>query len=736
VTATTKKKTTALELAKLDLARSGIEVSTASDLAKMGLRALSREQALEYMPDRWTKHAPCGLACLLLEYRGLHGKPTGFWRLRRLEDAPAGAFGVQAELSRYHQAPDSRPYLWFSTAVDWPGALAGAAKAEVQVVLCEGEKKAEFICRRGGGKVVAIGLGGVSNIGSKRQRIEVIPDLLQVSDLARGFAPIICFDRDAKPKTRLNVEWAATRLGQALRSQGAEPFVATLPDGAGKVAPDDYIVEHGWDAFAAVLEGATELFPKAEPTDVGNATRLARRATGEFLFIPEWKKWLRWDGRRWSDDTRDGIGELAISVTRDLFAEAGNATISAGAGQDAAEVVKRAQKLSAHALSSQKRERISAMVALAPNEWPALKVDANAFDADPWLLNVENGTLDLRTGELRPPARDDLMTKLAPVVYDPEAKAPMWGEFLKDVLPSDGLRTFVHRFLGYCLTGNVQEHKMAFLHGEGRNGKGVLMGTVAKLMGDYATMAPETLLLAQKFASHPTELVTLKGRRLALASESDNASKWDGARLKRLTGGDVISARGMRENFFTFAPTHKFVMLSNPRPRADADDLAIWERLKTVPFVVSHRDPDDTSPEKASWPVADRQLEEKLVAEWPGILNWLVEGCMAWQKQGLGEPEELREAARQYQDEQRELDPLTQFLSVNAIKPGGMPLKEVTEQYNKYVLVELRRQEPSLSSREVAQKLRRLGYEVDRDGHGGAVRVQPIKVVEMRTRKF
>jgi hypothetical protein len=502
-----KNETTkAFGLAKADLARSGIAVKSPMDLERMGMHALSPAEALEFMPERWKRHAPEGLCCLKLDYHGIDGRPTGFWRLRRLEDAQTGPFGTNPELSRYHQQDDSRPHVWFSRSVDWPKALAAAAKGETRVLIVEGEKKGQAVCARGGPSVVAIALGGVWNTGSRRHRIEVIPDLLEVAELARGFKPVVCFDTDPKVKTRIHVGRAAVKLGDLLRSQGSDALRAALPGGPdGKMGADDYIVQAGWDAFVRVVDSAEPIAASAEMTDLGNATRLARRATGDFMFVPQWNRWLAWDGRRWAADDRGTILELAAEVTKEMLLEAGTLTAAQGAeAKDREPMVRAGACLAKHALSSQKSERIAAMVKLAPTAAPAaLKADPDAFDADPWLLNVENGTVDLRTGELRPHDPGDLITKLAPVAYDPDAGAPRFERFVEEVLPSRGLRGFVQRFLGYVLTGDVREHKLGFFHGEGRNGKGVLMNTVSKLMGDYATVVPEALLARRSSRGTP-----------------------------------------------------------------------------------------------------------------------------------------------------------------------------------------------------------------------------------------
>jgi len=423
----------AAALARADLARSGLH----GDLGKMSVRALERAEAKAHDPKcSWWRHAPDGLASELFEYRTHEGKKDGFWRMRATEDPPPCGFSGVVPKLRYHQAKGSEPRAWFSTAVRWPEALAGVAKGEATLVICEGEKKAEAICRAGGGKVVAIGLGGVSNVASKARRIEVISDLLLVAKLARGSSPIVCFDADGKPSARRNVSAAAIRVGELLRSQGLSPLVARLPllDGQEKTGPDDFIVAKGWKALVKVLDAAEELFPKEELTDVGNGVRLARRALGRFVYVVEWKRWMRYDGQRWIEDGR-GIYQLAVETTKDIFLEAAalGAEAENAPDKEAQALRDKSKKIHAHALASQKIERREAMVKSAPDAWPDLVATPKEFDSDPWLLNVENGTIDLRTGELRPHEPADLITKLAPVAYDPSARAP---EFARDHIPA------------------------------------------------------------------------------------------------------------------------------------------------------------------------------------------------------------------------------------------------------------------------------------------------------------
>lgn len=375
-------------------------------------------------------------------------------------------------------------------------------------------------------------------------------------------------------------------------------------------------------------------------TDYGNAERLAARHGEDLRYVHAWKKWLAYDGKRWSVDDTGEVGRRAKETARSIYGEA-----------ERPEYAELRKELARHAIRSEARSRIVASIALAESE-PGIPVRPDDFDADHWLLNCENGTVDLRTGQLREHRREDLATKLAPVDYEPDAKAPTWEAVLERLLPSPDLRRFFQRFVGYCLTGDTSEQVLVFMHGLGANGKSTIINALLDALGDYGQQAAPELLTA-KANAHPTELADLKGARLAASVEVEEGKRLAESLVKQLTGGDRIKARRMREDFWEFDPTHKILLAANHKPVVRGADHAIWRRIKLVPFEV-------TIPEHEK----DKKLPEKLRAERSGILAWAVRGCLDWQENGLGEPEEVRAATEAYR---AEMDVLAAFMEERCV---------------------------------------------------------------------
>ncbi len=273
-----------------------------------------------------------------------------------------------------------------------------------------------------------------------------------------------------------------------------------------------------------------------------------------------------------------------------------------------------------------------------------------ALDTDPWLWNVTNGTIDLRTRKFRPHRREDRITKLCPVAYDPAADCPVWLRVLNDITAGDAaLQHYLRKAVGFSLTGDVRDHVVFFLYGTGENGKSTFVNAIQAMMGvDYAMKAPPELLLVKKNDTHPTERADLAGKRFVACMEAGEGKKLAEAIVKELTGADRLRARHMREDFFEFDPTHKIWLAANHKPTISGTDWGIWRRIKLIPFTVT------IPPEKR-----DEALQEKLRAELAGILNWALLGCMEWQAKGLREPQAVVAATGQYR---RQQDVLAGFL--------------------------------------------------------------------------
>lgn len=420
-------------------------------------------------------------------------------------------------------------------------------------------------------------------------------------------------------------------------------------------------------------------------TDYGNAQRLVAAHGHDLRYCHPWKKWLVWDGQRWREDDTGKVMRRAKETVRGMYGEA-----------ERIENERERREFLQFVLRSESRDRLAAMVSLAASE-PGIPVLPSELDRDPWLLNVKNGVVDLRTGELRPHLREDMLTKIAPVEYHPTAKCPRWEKFLYEIM--DGNRNlvgFLQRAAGMSLTGDVSEHVLLILYGIGRNGKSTFLNTLLAMTGDYGMTAPPDLIMAKQNDRHPTELADLFGKRFVTSIESDQGRRLAEALIKQLTGGDPIKARRMREDFWQFMPTHKLWLATNHKPRVRGTDVAIWSRLKLIPFVVTF--PEDKQ---------DKKLPAKLREELPGILAWCVEGCLAWQKYGLGIPDEVAAATENYRQEQ---DVLAAFLADCCII-NPLAKAAAKELYQTYLAWCEENGERPMSQRDLGMQLSERGFD-------------------------
>tara|TARA_R110002167_G_scaffold15121_2_gene60771 strand:+ start:1546 stop:4023 length:2478 start_codon:yes stop_codon:yes gene_type:complete len=365
-------------------------------------------------------------------------------------------------------------------------------------------------------------------------------------------------------------------------------------------------------------------------SDLGNAKRLVNSFGHLIRYIPTWGQWIIYNGIRWKVDDDGAISRLAALSVAEIFEEA---------AAEEEEVV--AQRLFKHALRSESATALRNMVNLCMSE-EGISISERRLDNNPWLLNCLNGTVNLLTGDLNPHNRDDLLTKLTSIEHKKDATCPTWQKFLYRVLGGNpNLVSFIQRYSGYTCTGDVSEQVLVLMHGTGSNGKSTFLKVLQQLFGDYGKQANMELLMSMKNStSHPTGMARLVGARFVASSEVERGAPFAEALVKQMTGGDTITARFMRKDFFEFEPTHKLWIAANHRPIIKGNDIAIWRRILLIPFTV-------TIPVEQQ----DKQLLSKLAAEQAGILNWVLQGCLAWQKEGLSPPEDVTAATSDYQED-------------------------------------------------------------------------------------
>jgi putative DNA primase/helicase len=432
-------------------------------------------------------------------------------------------------------------------------------------------------------------------------------------------------------------------------------------------------------------------------TDTGNARIFAHRHGQDVRFCHDSKKWLVWDGQRWVTDRTGEINRRAKETAIHMMH-------SATRLKD----VDRQSSLVKHALKSQYESRIRAMIALAQSE-PGISVTEANLDSNQWLLNVQNGTLNLKTGQLGQHRREDLITNLAPVAYDKEALCPVWDRFLADIMGGDNdLIRFLQKAIGYSLTGSTREQVFFTLFGAGANGKSTLIAVIHLLLGDYGLSTPTETLLVKSGNGIPSDVARLKGARFVSAVESEHGRKLAEALVKQLTGGDKITARHLYGEWFDFDPTFKLFLAVNHKPVIRGSDHAIWRRIRLVPFTVT------IPPEKR-----DKDLINKLKAESPGILRWAVEGCMLWQSEGLEPPDSVKTATGDYQSE---MDVIGDFVAecCDVVPDAKTPFKDL---FFKYSLWSSKSSDDSLDQKDFARALTERGFTPGKNNQLGRYRL-------------
>ena len=374
---------------------------------------------------------------------------------------------------------------------------------------------------------------------------------------------------------------------------------------------------------AAVPPGTIEAL-----TDLGNAERFVRMFGHKLRYCHQFGTWLIWDGVRHKLDEQGQVMLYAKQAIRSFHDDLQYINDL----EERKEVFK-------HARKSESLPRMKAMIEVAQH---MLSVHVDELDRDPWLLNMQNGVLDLKTGQLLPHDSARFMTKLAPLVYDPAAKCPRFEKFMNDVFDGNqNIIQFMQRLFGYSLTGDTSEQMMSFAWGSmGSNGKSTMVTLLLNMLGDYGETTQSETFTLKRNEGIPNDIARLRGARFVMISELKAGTKLNEALINQITGQDKLTARFLRQEFFSFMPAFKLMILTNHKPVLTGDDPALWRRIALIPFL-----------QRFTGDRKDKTLPEKLQKEWSGILNWCIKGCLDWQQEGLNPPDEVVQATKEYQNE-------------------------------------------------------------------------------------
>jgi putative DNA primase/helicase len=438
--------------------------------------------------------------------------------------------------------------------------------------------------------------------------------------------------------------------------------------------------------------------PRPEPAapeygETEIAERFARDYASRVRYIESRKAWVYWDGKRWNSDETQYVKDLVRQHCRSESALAA--------------ITPKVTEAQARSIASEKC--INAVFRLVGVDQNVASF-ATDWDANPWLLGVPDGIVDLKTGTLRAATPDDMVTKSAAVT--PAGDCPLWLAFVNRATDGDAaMQAYLQRIAGYCLTADTSEQALFFFDGPGGNGKGVFLNTLQGIFRDYAKPTAIETLTASHGDRHPTEIADLLGARMVICTETERGKRWAESRIKQLTGGDKVSARFMGRDFFTFVPTFKLAISGNSKPSLRAD-AAMRRRFQVIPFRV-------TIPKEER----DKDLSEKLKREWPGILAWAIAGCMAWQRDGLNPPASVVGATTAYMDEQAD-DTLAVWIADcwdTSDPVARTPMSKLHASYKAYALNA--GEKDIMSAIKLGLALTELGYKAVRTGSEGRQRI-------------
>ena len=544
--------------------------------------------------------------------------------------------------------------------------------------ITEGQKKGDALASIGVERVIA--LGGVWSWRG-RNADGGLTALGDWDDVAiKGSFVVSCFDSDVMEKAQ--VRQALDRKTAFLRARGSNTvywvFLPPRADGS-KCGIDDFIQDRGittakelQEALEDVMRDSAEVQQEdpllAKPTtDLGNGERFAEYLGDRARWCEEKQVWYWWDGRRWNSRPSLEIERMAKEMVRAMQVVAESLPDSIPA-KDA---------LVTHSWKLEGGTKFREMIDQAKAE---LEVSYELFDRDPWLLNAANGTIDLRTGELKEHDPRDFITKMTRVAYDPEAVYQDWEDFLVDSTEGqEGLLPFLQMAAGYSATGQTSEEKLFMIIGKSRAGKSTFIDGMNTALGEYAITSDFETFLASppRGSGGPTEgLAKLAGGRFVSSSEVDEGRKLALAAVKQLTGGDIISARFMYKGLFEFRPQFSLWLVANNEPVVPQDEVAMWERVMKIPFL------NVCPPERRDHTLKSRLRDPEDGG--PGVLAWIVRGCLAWQRAGkLVAPPSVVMSTNEYRDR---MDPLGDFIEEKCMVGDGyrVSVSDMTASYVKW----------------------------------------------------
>jgi len=423
-------------------------------------------------------------------------------------------------------------------------------------------------------------------------------------------------------------------------------------------------------------------------TDTTNAYRLFAEHGKDIKYNALWKKWLAWNNTHWVTDNGCLVHARGLDMIRGIYKE----LLKTADYRERIDIEK-------HGMQSESGKRRKTLIEVA--SWiPELNVSADDLDKDTYLLNVSNGTIDLRTGEIREHRQEDLITRVANVDFDQAAECPSWRKFVMEIMNyNPDLIHFIQNAAGWAITGDTSEQSMFILFGTGANGKSTFLNTIMNILGDYAIATPNETFMKKSGDQQTNDIARLRGTRFVTTTETEQGKRLSEPLIKQITGNDRMTARFLYEEFFNFVPTFKIFMATNHKPMIKGTDHGIWRRIKLIPFTTR------IAEEKQ-----DKHLEQKLMLEAPGILNWLLEGARRWYKEGLKTPKVILNATAEYREE---MDVIGNFIKECCIQKAeaSIRIKELFKAYQDWCI---ENNERVCSERIFSLRLKEMGFQKNR----------------------